>query len=74
MNFVKKSLEIEGIRGGVEAFKGVGASVRALLLSALDLLAGPWVLGNSFSSPVGSTKVLMQGLREARDYRAIAKV
>ena len=75
MNLVKRSLEVEGTRGGVEASGGVGASVGALLLLALDLFAGSWAPASSFSSPAGSTGVLTQGLRRvARDPGAIAKI
>ena len=75
MNLVKRSLEVGGTRGGVEASGGVGASVRALLLPALDLLAGPSAPPSLSSYLAGSTGVLTQGLRRVvRDPRAIAKV
>ena len=70
MNLVKRSLEIGGIRGGVETSGGVGAS----LLPALDLLAGPLVPASSFSSPAKLTGVFTQELRQVvQDLGAIAK-
>ena len=74
MNLVKRSLEVGVTRGGLEASGGVEASVGALLLPALDPLAGVW-LASSSSSPARSTGVLTQGLRRVvRDLGAITKV
>ena len=60
MNMVKRSLEVGGTKGGVEASGGVGPSVRVLLLLALDFFAEHWAPASSSSSPVGLTKVLTQ--------------
>ena len=57
-----------GIRGGVEASRGVGA----LLLPASDLLVEPWGLASSSCSPVGSAGGLLRGLRRVQDPGAIA--
>ena len=70
INLVKKSLEVWRTRGEVEASGGA----RALLLLALNLFTGPWVPVSLSSSPAGLTGVLTQGLRQARDSGAIAKI
>ena len=74
MNLVKKSSEIGGTRGGVEASGGIRASVGASSLPALDLLAGPLALASSSSFPTGLTGVLTRGLRQGRDPGTIAKI
>ena len=67
MNLMKRSSEVGGIRGGVGALGGVGAS----LLPASDL--PPWAPASS-SCSVGSMGGLTQGLRwVVRDPGAIAK-
>ena len=74
MNLVKRSLEVGGTKGGVEASGRVGASVGALLLPVLDLLAGSWVPASLSISLAGSTGVLTRGLRRmVQDLGAIAK-
>ena len=71
MNLMKRSLEVGGTKGGVKA----SGRVKALLLPALDPLAGPWALASLSSSPAGSTGVLTQRLRQVvQDPGAIAKV
>ena len=55
---MKKSLQ-RRIRGGVVASGGV----EALLLPALDPVAGPWTPASSFSSPAESTGMLTRELR-----------
>ena len=57
-----------GIRDGVRALGKVGASS----LPASDLPAGPWRLASSSCSPVGLVGGLLQGLRRAQDFGAIA--
>ena len=69
INLVKRFSEVGGTRGGVEASGEVGA----LSLPALNPLAGPWPASSS-SFPAELTGVLTQGLRQARDFGAIAKV
>ena len=59
---------MEGIKDGVGASGGVGASS----LPASDLLAVLWGLASSFCSPVGLAGGLLQGLRQARNPGAIA--
>ena len=69
MNFVKRSL-VGGTKSGVIALGGV----RALLLPALDPLAGPWASASLFSSPARLTEVVIRGLwLVARDPGAITK-
>ena len=71
MNLVKRSSEVGGTKGEVEASRRIGAS----LLLALDLLAGSWAPANSSSSPAESTGVLTRGLRwVVRDLGTITKV
>ena len=75
MNLVKRSLKVEGTKGGVRAFKEVRASVRASLLPVLDSLVGLWAPVSLFSSLVGSTGVLTRRLwRVIQDFGAIAKI
>ena len=50
MNLMKRSLVDGEIRGEVRASKGVGASVGALLLPALNPRTGPWPASSSDSS------------------------
>ena len=59
---------VGGIRGGVEASKGVVA----LLLLTSDLLTGPWELASSFCFPVRSAGGLLRGLHQIQDPGAIA--
>ena len=70
MNFVNKFLAEGETRGGVWALEKVGTlgqvgasgEVRASLLLALDLLAGPWAPASS-SCFVRLSKGLTQGIR-----------
>ena len=71
MNLMKRSSVERGTRGGVRASKGVGASVGASSLLALNPWTGPWPASSSYS-PVGSAEGLIQRLRRAQDPRAIA--
>ena len=73
MNFVKRSL-MGGIRDGIGALGGVGASERvgALLLPTSDLFVGPWGLACSSCSPIRSAGGLLQGFHQAQDSGGIA--
>ena len=71
MNLVKRFLVEEGIRGGVEASRRVGALVGASLLPMLNLRIEPWPASSS-CSPVELAEGLTQGLYQAQDHRAIA--
>ena len=54
------------------ASKEIKALVEASSLPVLDLFAGPWVLASSSSFLAGLAKILMQGLRQARNPGAMA--
>ena len=68
INFVKKFLAGRGIRSKVGPLR----RIRALLLLALDLFAGPWLV-NSSSFLSTLTKELIQGLYQIRDSGGIKK-
>ena len=68
MNLVKRSLEVGGARGGVEASGGVGVS----LLPALDLPGAP--ASSSCSSGMSAGGLMQELCWVVRDPRAIAKV
>ena len=71
MNLVKRSSVKEETRGGIKAFGGIGASVGALSLTALNPRTGFWRASSSYS-PVRLAGGLTQGLYQARDPGAIA--
>ena len=75
INLMKRFSVEKRTRDGVGVSRGVGVSVRASLLLVLGLFARPWVPASLFSSPAGSTGVLIQGLwRVVQGSGAIAKV
>ena len=74
INMVKRFLEVRGTRDRVGVFRGVRALVETSLLLALDPFARPWAPASLSSSPAGLTGVLTQGLWQAQDPGAIAKV
>ena len=70
MNLVKRSLVEGGTKDGVGASGGIGASLRASLLPALNLQIGSWPASSSCSL-MGLARGLTQGLYRARDLGAI---
>ena len=72
INFVKRFLAGGGTKSRVGASRGVGGSVRALLLLMLNLFARPWAPASLSCSLAESNGGLAQKLRQAQDLRAIA--